>query len=52
LGSLDGRAFVYVAAVLNIELAEGILQAEYVTLLELRVFPGVMSAVAASQKGS
>jgi len=52
LGSLDSGAFVYVAAVLNVELAKCILQAEYVTLLELRVFPGIMSAVTASQSGA
>lgn len=39
LNGLDGGAFVQIAAIFDIELAEGISQREDVLLLELRVFP-------------
>jgi hypothetical protein len=39
LRRLDHRGLVQVALVVNVELAEGILQAKDLPLLELRVFP-------------
>jgi hypothetical protein len=38
LDRADGAGFVQVAAIVNVQLAEGILQGEDVRLLELRVF--------------
>jgi hypothetical protein len=40
LGGLDGGSLVDVALVVDVELAEGVSQAEDVALLELRIFPG------------
>lgn len=42
LGRLDGSGLVYVALVVDIELAEGVCQAEYVVLLELGELPVVV----------
>jgi hypothetical protein len=39
LRRLDHRSFVEIALVVNVELAEGILQPKDLPLLELRVFP-------------
>jgi hypothetical protein len=50
LGGLDDCALVEVALVVNVELAEGILQAKDLALLELGVFPvrnGVLATVEA-----
>jgi hypothetical protein len=41
LGGLDCSSFVNVSFVVDVELAEGILQAEDLVLLELRVFPAL-----------
>lgn len=41
LGCLDGSGLVYVTLVVDIELAEGVCQAEYVVLLELGELPVV-----------
>jgi len=40
LGGLDNGALVEVALIVEVELAEGILQAKDLALLELGVFPG------------
>jgi hypothetical protein len=45
LDVLDGRVLVEVALVVDVELAEGILQRKYVALLELRVLSRPWSAV-------
>jgi hypothetical protein len=39
LGRLDSRSFVDISFVVDIELAEGILQAKDLVLLELRILP-------------
>lgn len=40
LNSADGAGFVEIAFVVDIELAEGILEGEYIPLGELRILPG------------
>jgi hypothetical protein len=42
LRGLDDGGLVEIALVVDVELAEGILQPEDLALLELRVFPGVL----------
>lgn len=43
LGGLDSSSLVYISFVVDIELSEGICQAEYVALLELGELPMLMA---------
>lgn len=54
LGRFDDGRFVEIALVVDVQLAEGVLQAEDFRLLELRIFPaieGVSSAESGSKTG-
>jgi len=48
LGRFDDGRFVEIALVVDVQLAEGVLQAEDFRLLELRIFPAIEGASSAN----